>query len=63
MRKAKGITACQLAKEVGVSERSIRRWDKDLDEILFKHVVKMTETLVVELEKFKGEVIADECFL
>lgn len=52
LRKAKGITASQLAKEVGVFERTIRRWDKDLDEVRFKHVVKIAEVLEVEVMAF-----------
>lgn len=52
LRKAKGITASQLAKEVEVFERTIRRWDKDLDEVRFKHVVKIAEVLEVEVMAF-----------
>ena len=51
LRKANGITASQLAKEVGVSARTIRRWEKDMSEVRFKHVFKMTEVLGVALHK------------
>lgn len=51
LRKANGITASQLAKEVGVSERTIRRWEKDMSEVRFKHVFKMTEVLGVALHE------------
>lgn len=52
LRKAKGITGSQLAKELGVSERSIRRWEKDMSEVRFKHVVEITRILKVELNEF-----------
>lgn len=51
LRKANGITASQLAKEVGVSERTIRRWEKDMSGIRFKRVFKMTEVLGVALHE------------
>lgn len=51
LRKANGITASQLAKEVGVSARTIRRWEKDMSEVRFKHVFKMTEVLGVALHE------------
>ena len=44
LRKAKGITGIQLAKELGVSERSIIRWEKEgLRNASFKHVVKISQ--------------------
>lgn len=51
LRKANGITASQLAREVGVSARTIRRWEKDMSEVRFKHVFKMTEVLGVALHE------------
>ncbi len=51
LRKANGITASQLAKEVGVSERTIRRWEKDMSGVRFKRVFKMTEVLGVALHE------------
>ena len=51
LRKANEITASQLAKEVGVSARTIRRWEKDMSEVRFKHVFKMTEVLGVALHE------------
>ena len=51
LRKANGITGSQLAKEVGVSARTIRRWEKDMSEVRFKHVFKMTEVLGVALHE------------
>lgn len=57
LRRAKGITGSQLAKELSVSERSIRRWEKDMSEVRFKHVVKMAEVLGVQLENLNKPTI------
>lgn len=51
LRKATGITGVQMTKELGVSERSIIRWEKDMSGVRFKHVFKMTEVLGVALHE------------
>ena len=53
LRKAKGITASQFGERSwSILRESIRRWDKDLDEVRFKHVVKIAEVLEVEVNGF-----------
>lgn len=48
LRKARGVTVSQLEKEVGVSERTVRRWEKEgLGNASFKYVVNMIEALEV----------------
>lgn len=52
LRKAKRITGIQLAKELGVSERSIIRWEKEgLRNASFKHVVKISQLFEVDLNE------------
>lgn len=53
LRKVEGITGAQLAKEFGVSERSIIRWEKEgLGNASFKYVVKLANIFGTELERF-----------
>lgn len=52
LRTAKGITGIQLVKELGVSERSIIRWEKEgLRNASFKHVVKISQLFEVDLNE------------
>lgn len=55
LRKTKGITGAQLAKELGVSERSIIRWEKaGLGNASFKHVVKVSQLFEVDLNELRN---------
>lgn len=59
LRKAKRITGVQLAKELGISERSIIRWEKEgLGNASFKHVVKISQLFEVDLNELsnRGEI-------
>ena len=56
LKKEKGITGVQLAKKLGVSERSIIRWEKEgLGNTSFKYVVKIAEMLDIEVEALISE--------
>lgn len=59
LRKAKRIIGVQLAKELGISERSIIRWEKEgLGNASFKHVVKISQLFEVDLNELsnRGEI-------
>ena len=55
LRKAKRIIGVQLAKELGISERSIIRWEKEgLGNASFKHVVKISQLFEVDLNELSN---------
>ena len=59
LRKAKRIIGVQLAKELGISERSIISWEQDrLGNASFKHVVKISQLFEVDLNELsnRGEI-------
>lgn len=50
IRLQKGITRVALAKEVGVSIRTIDRWEKDMMMMTMKYAVKIADLFDLSLD-------------
>ena len=46
-----GLTKAQLAKELGVSVRTIFRWEKDTMSMTLKNAIEVTEFFEISLDE------------
>ena len=51
LRKAKGVMQLQLANEVGVTARTVARWETDQVDMPFKTAAKIAKFLGVSLDE------------
>lgn len=51
LRLERGLTKVQLAKELGVSSRTIIRWEKDMMSMSLKHAIKMAKIFQITLDE------------
>lgn len=51
MRIERGLTKTQLARELGVSVRSIIRWEKDIMSMSLKNAVEVAKFFDLSLDK------------
>lgn len=51
MRIERGLTKAQLARELGVSVRSIIRWEKDMMSMSLKNAVEVAKFFDLSLDK------------
>lgn len=51
LRLERGLTKVQLAKELGVSSRTIIRWEKDMMSMSLKHAIKMAKIFQIKLDE------------
>lgn len=51
MRIERGLTKAQLARELGVSVRSIIRWEKDIMSMSLKNAVEVAKFFDLSLDK------------
>lgn len=49
--QAKGFKIKELGVAVGVSHRTIRRWDKDIANVSFKNMVSVAKVLEMSLDE------------
>lgn len=51
MRIERGLTKAQLARELGVSVRSIIRWEKDMMSMSLKNAIEVAKFFDLSLDK------------
>lgn len=52
MRIERGLSKVQLARELGVSVRSIIRWEQDVMSMTLKNAVELAKFFEVSLDEF-----------
>lgn len=51
LRTKRGLSKAQLAKELGVSVRTIFRWEKDVMSMILKNAVEVTKFFDISLDR------------
>ena len=54
LRKEKGISQQALAKEIGVTQKAIDFWEKDINEPKASYIVKLANFFVVSADYLLG---------
>lgn len=57
--QAKGFKIKELGVAVGVSHRTIRRWDKDIANVSFKNMVSLAKVLEMSLDELAELLLSD----
>ena len=57
--EAKGFKIKELGEAVGVSHRTIRRWNKDIAYIPFKNVVSLAKALDISVDELAELLLLD----
>ncbi|WP_347100120.1 helix-turn-helix domain-containing protein [Streptococcus salivarius] len=58
--EAKGFKIKELGEAVGVSHRTIRRWNKDIAHVPFKNVVSLAKVLEMSLDELAGLLLSNK---
>lgn len=56
LRKEKGYTQAQLAKEIGVSQKAIDYWERDVNEPKLSYIVALIKTFDISYDEFFSEI-------
>lgn len=56
LRKEKGYTQAQLAKEIGVSQKAIDYWERDVNEPKLSYIMALVKTFDVSYDEFFAEI-------
>ena len=54
LRKEKGISQLQLAKEIGVTQKAIDFWEKDINEPKASYIIKLAKFFQVSTDYLLG---------
>lgn len=57
--EAKGFNIKELGEAVGVSPRTIHRWDKDIANVPFKNVVSLAKALDMSVDELAELLLSD----
>ena len=56
LRKEKGYTQAQLAREIGVSQKAIDYWERDVNEPKLSYIMALVKTFDVSYDEFFAEI-------
>ena len=56
LRKEKGYTQAQLAKEIGVSQKAVDYWERDVNEPKLSYIVALVKTFDLSYDEFFSEI-------
>jgi transcriptional regulator with XRE-family HTH domain len=56
LRKEKGFTQAQLAREIGVSQKAIDYWERDVNEPKLSYIMALVKTFDVSYDEFFAEI-------
>ena len=56
LRKEKGYTQAQLAKEIGVSQKAVDYWERDVNEPKLSYIMALVKTFDVSYDEFFAEI-------
>ena len=56
LRKEKGYTQTQLAKEIGVSQKAIDYWERDVNEPKLSYIIALVKAFDLTYDEFFAEI-------
>jgi transcriptional regulator with XRE-family HTH domain len=56
LRKEKGYTQAQLAKEIGVSQKAVDYWERDVNEPKLSYIMALVKTFDISYDEFFAEI-------
>jgi transcriptional regulator with XRE-family HTH domain len=56
LRKEKGFTQAQLAREIGVSQKAIDYWERDVNEPKLSYIMALVKTFDISYDEFFAEI-------
>lgn len=56
LRKEKGFTQAQLAREIGVSQKAVDYWERDVNEPKLSYIMALVKTFDVSYDEFFAEI-------
>ncbi|MBE5732121.1 MAG: helix-turn-helix transcriptional regulator [Clostridiales bacterium] len=56
LRREKGYTQAQLAKEIGVSQKAIDYWERDVNEPKLSYIIALVKAFDLTYDEFFSEI-------
>ena len=56
LRKEKGFTQAQLAREIGVSQKAVDYWERDVNEPKLSYIMALVKTFDISYDEFFAEI-------